>query len=229
MPDAARVPRSPPRTVYPRLANSIAPPVLRSGFLAQGGYAVLQDFWDPRVHDAIAREAAVQYALASEHVIDRESSAQARGGDPARAFLSSPGGNTLQWAYGAVETAEALREYTGLAFTPTGASGTFTYYCRAGDYLGLHRDVVGCDLALITCIENTHWNRRHGGNNLWLYPERWQEPLSAIRRNPESGAVPLTLAPRQTLLFLGGLIPHFIDACLPGQTRVVAILCFRAI
>ena len=47
---------------------------------------------------------------------------------------------------------------------------------RAGDHFALHRDVPGCDLAVITCLCDTGSGAGAGGA-LRLYPDRRLETL----------------------------------------------------
>ena len=111
---------------------------------------------------------------------------------------------------------------------PTGDNGTYSYYLRAGDFLDLHRDIVTCDIAVITCLKN-QFGENKGGGQLRLYPERLNEPLSAVRETPESGAVNVMLEESQTIVMYGGLIPHTLLPLDEGQQRIVSVLCYAAL
>jgi hypothetical protein len=65
------------------------------------------------------------------------------------------------------------------------------------------------------------------GGMLRLYPDRLCERLSAIRANPERGAIKLRLMPRQTVVMFGGIVPHAILPVADGQVRIVSVLCYR--
>ena len=60
-----------------------------------------------------------------------------------------------------------------------------------------------------------------------LWPERAEEPLSAIRADPGRGAVLRRLGPGQTLLLMGGMVPHALLPVRSGQLRFISVLCFR--
>jgi hypothetical protein len=110
--------------------------------------------------------------------------------------------------------------------TPTGERGTYSYYVRQGDYLALHRDVEACDVAVITCVYESALNV---GGGLCVYPDRIHEPLSAIRAAPERGMVSVPLRPGQTVVMLGGIVPHHVLPMAQGQVRIVSVLCYRAL
>src|SRR5262249_61285721 len=64
---------------------------------------------------------------------------------------------------------------------------------------------------------------------LQLYRERMAEPLSRIRSTPEKGLMSVHLRPSQTIVLLGGYVPHATAAMEKGQKRIISVLCFRAI
>jgi hypothetical protein len=82
--------------------------------------------------------------------------------------------------------------------------GSWSYYRRAGHYLGLHRDVAVCDVAMITCVVN------HGGSPpdgvLRLWPTRVRESPEQIRRDSR-GAVDVRVRPGETVILLAGWSP----------------------
>jgi hypothetical protein len=95
------------------------------------------------------------------------------------------------------------------------------------DFLTIHRDVMTCDVALITCLEET--GVHDSGGKLCFYPQRIWELLGANRREPTKGAVPMRLAPGDTAVLLGGVVPHCTLPVSGGQRRVVSLLCYRAL
>jgi hypothetical protein len=116
----------------------------------------------------------------------------------------------------------------GHDLAPTGQVGSYSYYLRAGDHLALHRDVVGCDLAVITCLCDTGGGAGPGGT-LLLYPGRNLETLGVIRATPEQGAIAVSLSPGHSLVLLGGIVPHSVSPVTEGQRRVVSLLCFQLV
>lgn len=119
-----------------------------------------------------------------------------------------------------------LRAVCGADAQPTGGLGTYSYYERQGDYLELHRDVVTCDVSVITCLHDVPEPTGSGGA-LCLYPDRTQEPISAIRATPDQGAHLIRLMPSQTLVMLGGVVPHALLPVTSSQLRIVSVLCYR--
>jgi hypothetical protein len=41
--------------------------------------------------------------------------------------------------------------------------------------------------------------------------------------------VPVPLRPGQTVVMLGGIVPHHVLPMAQGQVRVVSVLCYRAL
>ena len=109
---------------------------------------------------------------------------------------------------------------------PSGKRGTYSYYLRPGDFLGIHRDILACDVAVITCLIDGV-QKSHDSGSLCLYPDRFTEPLSNVRSTPEKGAFKLHLAAGQTIVMYGGLIPHTLLPVSGGESRVVSVLCYR--
>lgn len=216
-------------TVLSSLTSGVPGYLLRSPLMRAGGCGVVDQWLHPSVHIALAGEATARQCVATSHDTAVSDGEEIRGGEPARRFLSAPGGPIQQWVYRDPRTADALQSATGLNLEPTGTVGTFAYYCRAGDHLALHRDIDSCDVALITCLADTGAGPHAGGGEQWLYPGRWQEPLSQIRRTSQRGGASVRLRPGQSLLLLGGLIPHLVSPVVTNQTRIVSLLCFRAV
>jgi hypothetical protein len=191
-----------------------------------GGVAVYTGFVDARTLPLLRAEAEQQRAEARESLVSDPVDAE-RGGAPRRKFLSAPGGK-LQTAF--LESSwlsGTLSGIVGLPVRPTGG-GTFTYYCRTGDHLALHRDIRRCDLAVITALE-AHRPTNCNAGGLALYPGRTSEQLSAIRARPLEGRVVLHLEAGQTCVMLGGTVPHELLPTAPTQTRVVSVLCFEVL
>ena len=117
---------------------------------------------------------------------------------------------------------------TGLPWLPSGDQGTFSYYRRPGHYLGLHRDVDECDLAVIVCVADRYAREPGTAGTLCVYPQRTGEPLSAIRATPQLGALHIRVRPGEAAVLLGGIVPHRVIAVAEAHERVVAPLCFSA-
>jgi hypothetical protein len=126
--------------------------------------------------------------------------------------------------HGSATTAEALSQVCELKLTATGG-GTYSYYEREGDFLALHRDVLSCDIAMITCLAAHVCGAQAGG--LLAYPGGIRDPLSAVRASGRGAGTPVALAPGDTALLLGGLVAHEVTPAAAGQDRVVAINCYR--
>lgn len=201
--------------------------LLLSPLFQQGGYTVLRKWLPPDFVSALIAEAREQKALATSVNISKSDSELVRGGSPARKFLNAPGGDVQLSLYENRSAMQAIASLAQLPIAPTGSGGTFSYYCRPGDYLTIHRDIVACDVAVITCLEEE--GIASSGGKLCVYPSRVHESLPQVRRNPTQGAVPLRLAPGETVVLFGGIVPHCTLPVAAGQHRVVSLLCYRAI
>ncbi len=146
-----------------------------------------------------------------------------RGGQPARRLLSAEGGPVQSAFYRDPRLCEALSRLCGFTLYPAGALGSYSYYEGRGAFLGLHRDIPGCDVALITCLE-----RDAGvdtGGALRLYPGAFREPLQSIDRR-RTAHVDLQIRGGQSVVLLGGWIPHEVLPTTDGHLRRISLLCF---
>jgi hypothetical protein len=200
--------------------------IRKSALMRDGGYAIYEGAVDDNTRNLLLAEAVELSLQATEGNVAISDDEQVRGGRPARRFLNASGGPLQDALYGAPWLLELLRGISCPTLTPTGPRGTYSYYARPGDYLAIHRDIVTCDLAAITCLSDIS-DAAHEGGMLCLYPERIVEPLSAVRATPEAGAVKLRLTPGQTLVMYGGIIPHALLPVAEGQVRIVSVLCYR--
>ena len=172
-------------------------------------------------------EALALLPEATECVVQTSDDEEVRGGAPRRRFTNGRGGplqhafNTAPWLL------DFLRGLTNRGLIYTGEIGTYSYYLHPGDYLDIHRDIVTCDVAVITCLHDSSVDEE--GGRLCLYPERCREPLSEIRATPERGAMKLRLMVGQTIVMYGGIIPHALLPVAEGQARIVSVLCYRAV
>lgn len=199
-----------------------------STLVAAGGWTV-GDLLGPRARQALAAEACRCHAAGATRArLDASPDEDVRRGNPARSLESAPGWGALQALYTAPVLRAWLRELTGLDWVPSGGQGTYSYYRREGDFLGVHRDVDECDLAVIACVAETGAPASGIGGALSLWPTRTADRLSKIRARPAPGRVTVRLRPGQSIVLLGGLVPHALEPLDVGHERVVAPLCFRA-
>lgn len=205
----------------------VVPPALEgSPMLRAGGALVLNNFPDPHTLEALRQEAYGQLPSAISQVSFEDDGEEGRGGTPQRQLLTSGAGAMQDAFYSAPWLAQYLSAQCQLPIVPSGNRGSYSYYARPGDFLGLHRDVETCDMALLTCLEDNPQPGCQGGN-LVVYPTRRYEPLSNIRRSPQAGALAVPLQPGQTAALLGGVVPHQVLPVAPGQRRIMSVLCFR--
>jgi hypothetical protein len=202
---------------------------LGGSLLARSGGALVVPLLDRSMLHAFDREARMCRTDAEPHRVEQHDGEEDRGGAPDRWLESALGGPELRALYTSASVAELLISLTAVRWTPSGGAGTYSYYCRTGHYLGLHRDVVECDLALIVCISDSGAASPCEVGTLCVYPGRADEPLSKIRAEPARGSVGVRLRPGEAALLLGGVVPHCVTPTAPGQVRVVAPLCFSAV
>ena len=199
--------------------------IRRSALFRRGGWSVLTSWPEPRLAAALLGEALTQMSEASESAIAAPDAEDVRGGNPRRRFLSAPGSAVQSAWYTDGALRGELSAVIGAPLTPAGLGGTYTYYVGPGDFIAIHRDIVTCDVALVTCLHDNGGRGNCGATCLW--PSRVFEPLSVVRADPERGAVVQRLEPGDSLLLLGGVVPHAVLPVDAGQRRVVSVLCFE--
>ena len=200
------------------------PEVLESRIFASGGFFVVSGLFDEATLSALLREAELAREEGNRQLLPVSDGTEGRGGSPARSFRSGRG-RELHWGlHGSEAMKDRITELCSVTVTPTG-SGSFSYYERPGDYLALHRDILQCDLTLITCL----MARRGPGlsGELTIYPTLMREPLSVVRQIGRQAGLIVALEPGQSAVLLGGLVPHEVTPTSEGQERIVAINCFR--
>lgn len=191
--------------------------------------AVLASLLDSDGLEALRQEALASHRAAEEVRTLEPDEEIWRGGSPDRWLESAPGGDALQAFYRSPRILDLLHRLTGLAWTQSGLAGTYSYYRRAGHHLGIHRDIDECDLAVITCVQDSAESRAENGGALCLYPERTGDTLAELRARPDHGAAYVRLEPGQSVVLLGGLVPHRLLPVGEGHVRIVAPLCYRAL
>ena len=217
---------------HPRSATDLDwqfdPPVevLMSRLFAAGGYLVVRGLFDEETLQGLQEEAERARVEAERMLVAESDGAEGRGGYPARAHRSGAG-LELHWGlHGCQQMAETLARVCGLGVSATG-SGVYSYYEQTGDFIGLHRDVLQCDIAVITAL--TRCAEDCPAGELVVYPDFIREPLSVVRAAGRSAGISLPLDRGHTLILLGGLVPHEVAPTSPGQERIVAINCYRAL
>lgn len=183
--------------------------------LAPGELVELQE-------EAFAAAAQAQMAWVPRPIDD------ARGkGDPERWLDVAPGGATLHRHYHSPKIRELLAQLTGLRWMTSGDQAGYSLYRCAGHHLGLHRDIDACEIAVITCVYDDRPPLAGSAGSLVLYPSRASDSLAQIRSSMDAGAILVTLRPGDSLVLLGGQIPHRLLPVAAGHTRIVAPLCYR--
>jgi len=170
---------------------------------------------------ALSADSLRSHADAVEARVEAPSSDER--GDPDRWLESAPGGSALDAFAGAPDMLGLLRRATGVTWQPAGP-GTWSYYRREGHHLGVHRDLAVCDLAVITCVRDEGGGASSGVLRLW--PTRARESLNALR-DDDRGGIDVHLEAGDTILLLGGVVPHRVLPLAAGHVRIVAPLCFR--
>jgi hypothetical protein len=201
---------------------------LAASRLARAGGGAIVRLLAPDTLGALQAEALAAHPDAVETLVEQGDGEENRGGSPERGLDSSVGGPVLHGLYHAPEVLDALGALTDVEWTPSGGEGSYSYYCRPGHHLGLHRDVDECDLALIVCILDDRPEQAGDAGSLCLYPGRSHEPLSAIRATPERGEVRVRATPGEAVVLLGGVVPHRVLPVGERHVRIVAPLCYRA-
>ncbi len=105
--------------------------------------------------------------------------------------------------------------------------GSFSYY-EPGDFLALHRDIVACDITLLTCLRDTATGTsdRRG---LRIYPAYARVPLTQLRSENAPAHIDVHLDRGQTAVLLGGIVPHEVLPMAEHQHRTVSVVCMTAL
>jgi hypothetical protein len=197
-----------------------------SAFVRGGGWVVLPDLFAAHTFAALSDEARRLESQAVRSVWTGSEREEWRGGDPARAYAAAPGGPVQYSVFASPDMARVLTQVCGVAVVLSGA-GTYSYYHQPGDFLALHRDVLQCDVAVLTCVMDTGGGAP-GRGALRLYPAFAREPLSVVRSSPDPRPTDIVLGPGQTAVLFGGLVPHEVRPMAGGQRRTMSVMCFQA-
>jgi hypothetical protein len=207
--------------------SPVEAPWLRQGPLfLSGGVAVYDGLLDRRTLAALCAEAQANYASADRQVCDVLTSDNCdwRGGIPPRQLSTSGGGPVQDEFYRSPHLRSFLSQVCGGQVRPTGSRGSYCYYVAAADYLGLHLDIVTCDITVINVLADSSPDN---GGSLAVHRGSVGVPLSVLRRSPHLGEQVVKTPPGSTIVILGGLVPHRVLPITTGQ-RVISALCFEA-
>jgi len=189
-----------------------------------GGFAIVPEILTGQEFTELQNEAIVIRSTGARCSAPPPEVVEERGGAPARAFRSAVG-RECQWRLLSSATVlRSLAQVVGREVMLAGG-GSFIYYEEPGDFLALHRDIPGCDLAVITSLGEIA--PAPGGGELFVYPEFCGRPLAAVRAAGHRAAMPVSLRPGESVVMLGGLLPHEVTPLLPGQERIVSVMCYR--
>lgn len=194
---------------------------LGSSRLASSGGVVVVDLLDNELLNSLRVEVSARWSLV-QHSQRLAGNDDVRG-DPDRSLQHIEAGPTLDALYGSTMLKFVLRSITEISCWPLGTHGAYSAY-TGEQFLGPHRDVVGCDITVIVVVHDD----TAGGHPLWVWPSRAREKLETIRANPTPGRVPVIGRPGQAIILLGSIVPHQLSPMPVGHTRIVAPFCFSA-
>lgn len=197
--------------------------VLESKLFQAGGYFIVSGLFDEETLRRLRMEAETSRLEGTRQSLAESDGAEGRGGNPGRSYRSGPG-RELHWSlHGSEEMATALSSLCGATVTAAG-SGNYSFYEEPGDFLAVHRDILQCDIAVITSLSPLTEGAR---GELMVYPGFLREPLSAVRAAGPGCGTKVPLDRGHTVVLLGGLLPHEVTPTGVGQDRVVAVNCYR--
>lgn len=202
------------------------PWLLQGPLFRSGGVAVVDGIADDRTFAALCAEAQANYALADRQVCDVVTSDNwdGRGGVPPRQLSIAPGGPAQDELYRSPYLHAFLSQLCGGPIRPSGSRGSYSYYVAPADYLGLHLDIVTCDVTVISVLADSS---RDNGAALAVQRGSVGVPLSILRRSAHVREEVVNAPAGSTIVILGGLVPHRVLPLTTGQ-RAISALCFEA-
>jgi hypothetical protein len=207
--------------------STFEPPWLRQGPLfLSGGVAVVDGLIDSRALADLCAEAQANYALADRQVCDvfTSDNCDGRGGVPPRQLSTAGGGLVQDELYRSPHLRSFLSDLCGGPVRQSGSRGSYSYYLAPGDHLGLHLDIVTCDITVISVLSDSSPDN---GGALAVQRGNIGVPLSVLRRSPHFDEEVVKAPAGSTIVILGGLVPHRVLPMRTGQ-RVISALCFEA-
>jgi hypothetical protein len=197
-----------------------------STLLHAGGYGVYRGLIEPKWIEGMLAE-----AMAGGQRIDQVASGNdtedIRGGQPARQIVCVEGGPRQDELFGSLALQSFVANEVKLPIRSCGMRASYSIYTGPQAHLDIHRDVPGCDLALITCLYDSDPLGGEGAVDLWL--DDLTTPLREIRAHVQRRRSRLALLPGDSLLIHGGMIPHRIPPPGTDRLRVVSLMCFEIV
>lgn len=210
-----------------QVASAAAKRLARGPLAQSGGVTVVDGLPGPDRAGHLLAEALGLYPQSDEQNVLDGDGATGRGGTPPRQLFTSGGGPVQDDLYLSPWLADYLSALCGVPVLPTGGRGSYSYYVRPGDYLGLHLDIDACDVTLITVLRDDSAPDDPAGA-LLVHPGYRGADLDAVRRDPEGGAGLVKATAGQSIVLLGGMVPHETVPVSDHGPRIISALCFRA-
>jgi hypothetical protein len=205
---------------------SQVPWLLQGPMFRSGGIAVVDGIADERTMAALCAEAQANYAMADRQVCDVVASdnCDGRGGVPPRQLSTAPGGPAQDELYRSTHLHAFLSRLCGGPIRPSGSRGSYNYYVAPADYLGLHLDIVTCDVTVISVLSDSSSD---SGGALAVQRSSIGVPLSVLRSARVREEI-VKASAGSSIVILGGLVPHRVLPLKTGQ-RTISTLCFEAV
>lgn len=195
----------------------------RDAIVASGGALLIDELLSDDCLARLSEECRERRSSAREQFQALSGHGRWRSADPARHLMTADGGPEQMAFYNDPGLHACLAEWCGFPVHPTSGCGTYSYYDQQGHYLARHRDIRRCDVTLVTCLQRTEGTEPSGA--LRVYPHSVRTPLEQVDDN----AFHLDLHPRegQSVLLLGGCVPHEVLPAAIGFRRWISVLCFE--
>jgi hypothetical protein len=203
----------------------LSPALCDSVLMQRGGCILIDDLLGAHLLTRLCAEANERQDEANRTVWPGSRQVDWRGGEPARSYSGVTGGPTQSSIFASPDLAARLSELCGLRLTIAGV-GSFSYY-QPGDFLALHRDIIACDVTLLTCLRDTAAGTPDR-SALRLYPAYARTPLTQLLSEPAPAHLDLYLDRGQTAVLLGGIVPHEVIPMAAHQHRTVSVVCMTA-
>lgn len=197
-----------------------------STLLRAGGYGIYRRLIEPTWIESMLAEATTG-GQRIDQVASGKDTEDIRGGHPARQIVCVEGGPKQDQLFGSAALQSFIANEVKLPIRSCGIRASYSIYAGPQAHLDIHRDVPGCDLALITCLYDSDPLAGEGAVDLWL--DDLMTPLRDIRAHVERRRSRLALLPGDSLLIHGGMIPHRIPPPGTDRLRVVSLMCFEIV